>query len=418
MPKLGNLPSNNFIITHGVALEIEKDIYVANLPSHPYRLQRDIGGRNKRLIIPIVLRADANYPIGRLRNIVAAMVESGEAIIIDATDLAGMENIFGIGYVVDRPPEMGLPNWTETRLTFQLLPPWGFIYTNTGIAELWDLERMTHGSRYDPTAMDSVFKVDWVSSPKKISYEVIAVNTGATSDFIKLETCIPNALASAKYKLYSWNGTSYVLFADAGAATYNSGNLYYLDGQTATTKFGSGAGCRIYDYASTGAVGNPIAGDVNAGTMTYSNSFGTSKRFGYAIKFPASTGSRAVTGSNAANKVRLKIEIFFDDEYTSYQLKPSAVAPPMVVGESHRGPVTILAENSNTTSKSLILTDYTGAYRYAEFRQDGGMWWVDSFTYQADNPSGDESVIFRDPTSKRLAIKRKLHGSVRTVWVM
>lgn len=414
--KVGVLPPNNFAVEN-VSYTVNKEVYSAGIPGYPHFFQRDLGSRSKQLSLTIALIADENYSLATLNNMLTAMIETAEAVVVDLTDV--YPGVFGVGFVRRSPPSLELPTFTRTGLEVDLLPPWGFTVLNEGNARLWDLDRMGVGSRLDPTVVNSKFIVNWNSGPKTISYEMIVDHEGASAGWVKLELFIPDALAAEKARIYSWNGAAYVLFADYGATpSYTSGNLYYLDGQTATTKWGSGLGARLYDVASLNAVGNPLAGDSAAGAMTYSGMFGTSKRIGIAIKFPASTMSRSLSGSGAADKVRLKIVFYFNDEYTTYQSLPSTTAPPLTPGETKRGPLSILAADSTADGVILRLMDYTGLKTFYEWRNNGGLYLIDKAGYVPSPPSGDTTIIYKNPADGITYVRKVVANLMRDLRVV
>jgi len=237
-------------------------------------------------------------------------LNGGDPVIVDLTDVHRGE--FFIGYPLGDPVPLTGSGGVETTLRLQLLPPWNTTIVNTGKAELWDLNPLNQYSVLDPTEGYCEFQVDWTA--KKVSSELILVHKHSLDAWLYLEWMRPDNSADPEARAYSWDGANYQLFADwTGAGSYTSGNLYYLDGQTATTKWGLGLGCRLYQEGDRGAAANPIAGDAAAGAMTYSSHFGTLKRMGIAIKLKPDTGSEDLSGANASNKTRIKIETFFAD---------------------------------------------------------------------------------------------------------
>ena len=55
-----------------------------------------------------------------------------------------------------------------------------------------------------------------------------------------------------------------------------------------------------------------------AGDIIYTQTYGCLKRIGFAVKMPPWTGSNDLTGKFAVNKAKLRIEVYYEKEETSY----------------------------------------------------------------------------------------------------
>lgn len=93
--------------------------------------------------------------------------------------------------------------------------------------------------------------------------------------------------------------------------------LVFLDGTNAAD-INPSAEQNMADYGKggRGETKNPLMG--NAGSLTYSQTYGCQYRIGFAIKMPPWTGSDNLTGKFAINKAKLKLEVYHADEKTSY----------------------------------------------------------------------------------------------------
>ncbi|MGP3667597.1 MAG: hypothetical protein ACKD6N_03600 [Candidatus Bathyarchaeota archaeon] len=102
----------------------------------------------------------------------------------------------------------------------------------------------------------------------------------------------------------------------------NRPSLTFLDGTTVYKAYGTGYWNKHFTGWCSGLRGqtaNPLAYTSGAaGQITYSQTYGCMKRIAFAISMPPWTGCDNLTGRFAINKVRLKIETFYEKEETSY----------------------------------------------------------------------------------------------------
>jgi hypothetical protein len=147
-------------------------------------------------------------------------------------------------------------------------------------------------------------------------------------NWVKLEIQVPDTLTDTSewdYKLYAWGGTGYVVNAagdgflgvgKGGADFIARSRLYWLDGTTADKVYaGNFDAVEAYPQDERG---NTKTGYWGVGSITYSQTYGCKHRVGFAVKMPPWTGSNDLTGKFAINKAKLKIEVYYDKEDTTF----------------------------------------------------------------------------------------------------
>jgi len=156
-------------------------------------------------------------------------------------------------------------------------------------------------------------------------FDRMVVDTG---QWVKIEHQIPDEMKKGTAyhtNYYSWNvgsGAYAAAFAAVSIASgdINTGYLYLLNGSTVSTVKGAVTlGARPYLVGAKGETktDGPGNGDNNAGDITYSQLKGLKYKGGVAVFMPPSTMCRDTTGIGAINKAKLKIEVYFNDEYSS-----------------------------------------------------------------------------------------------------
>ncbi|MHB8565719.1 MAG: hypothetical protein ACYC7D_05325 [Nitrososphaerales archaeon] len=170
----------------------------------------------------------------------------------------------------------------------------------------------------------------------------IAVDTGK---WTYLECYLPdnvsswtNAYDGASLFFYAWTGASYAL---ANTSTPDGSNsaapayVFTLDGTSFQNVYSNitEKSSILYVVGSTGTTQNLnkdgqeySGGSGVASTITYSSTYGTNSRIVFAVKLPPATSdstsgnypSNDLSGMQAINKVRLKIEVYYASEDTTY----------------------------------------------------------------------------------------------------
>ena len=160
----------------------------------------------------------------------------------------------------------------------------------------------------------------------------IAVDVGNP---VYLECMIPDNVSqyvSSSYPitLYTWNGSSYALmsgegaFGDGGTSTI----FYYLNGAEENqiwNIYGGG----LYSPNAVGQNGQKCTAASASSlpsTLTYTLLWGSNNRFGFEVRMPPATSdsssgnypSNDLTGSQAINKVRIKVVVYYSNEDTTY----------------------------------------------------------------------------------------------------
>jgi hypothetical protein len=147
-------------------------------------------------------------------------------------------------------------------------------------------------------------------------------------NWVKLEVQVPDMLDSSKrnVKIYSWDGSVYNILVGGDTEDNNPSPDWYnpvlfMDGSTGQGVYGSGKNpYTIYYKSQRGETANNIYnfGLTPPSTITYSQTYGCLKRVGFAIKMPPWTGSDDLSGRFAINKTKLKIEVDYEKEETSF----------------------------------------------------------------------------------------------------
>lgn len=261
-----------------------------------------------------------NDPTQQTVEELKSLAGSQKFMIFDATDTYDGVLFFGkpreFRWLLDEH-EGTIRNYS---FTFFELAAWGTLYINNGNARMADL-LYTHLQKWlNPLWGRNNIDID--RTGEDVTFETYLLNTiDAAAAWSRFEMFVPDVLASAKCKVYSWDGAAYhsTPFLNFQTPTYNSDYLEFLDGVTATTKYGSGNGAACYDQGALGDTKAVLAGDSAAGSIVYSMMIGTKYRLGFAVKMPAKTDSDDLTGSNAANKVKIKVEISYSKDKTTYE---------------------------------------------------------------------------------------------------
>ncbi|MGI0080094.1 MAG: hypothetical protein ACRECH_10765, partial [Nitrososphaerales archaeon] len=146
---------------------------------------------------------------------------------------------------------------------------------------------------------------------------------------VPLEFQIPDAVSqTTQYPIVvqSWNGSSYLTFSEESAqgdTVQNPNNISYLDGSTSAQLFPAGSWSGTYP---PGAIGVSVQDSQGHTTLVYTTTYGTNERFVNKVKMsPATSDSNSgsypsndLTGFQAINKVRLKVQVYYSSEETSY----------------------------------------------------------------------------------------------------
>src|SRR5579875_240019 len=121
----------------------------------------------------------------------------------------------------------------------------------------------------------------------------------------------------------SWNGSAYNDQSSLDAFGNGAGGTPYsfLDGETANQLYSG-----WWFSWPPGTVGSTVSGPNGNGNLTYTQTYGCNERLAYAIKLPPATSDSAsgnypsndLTGFQALNKVRLKIQVYYSNEDTTY----------------------------------------------------------------------------------------------------
>ena len=120
---------------------------------------------------------------------------------------------------------------------------------------------------------------------------------------------------------YSWDGSTFQKFADYDAEAWESiywDGLYFLDGSNRDNLYVSSDGYGSWKWGNRGETANRLQGAKASSEITYSQTYGCLKRISFGIKMPPWTGSNDLTGKFAVNKAKLKIEVYYEKEETSY----------------------------------------------------------------------------------------------------
>lgn len=145
--------------------------------------------------------------------------------------------------------------------------------------------------------------------------------------WVEVEAYVPDVFATVEGKvgLFAWDGANYNQFAYYGGGggvyrywiytTTYSQMLRFLSSHSAYDVFGDTKGFAGYEEGYRGETKNRTGGDSDSGsTITYSSYYGCKKRIGFALKMPPDTLSSDLTGNGAINKVKLKLEVYYDQE--------------------------------------------------------------------------------------------------------
>jgi hypothetical protein len=150
------------------------------------------------------------------------------------------------------------------------------------------------------------------------------IDRGGVDNWTKIEIRIPDTLISSDYyiQVYQWNveANSYSLVCRWNDYAQSFGFPYFLDGSLGSDFYGSSLIRNSHGDYFQGQKGETKSGwfVASAGSITYSLSYGCKQRIGYTIKMPPWTGSDDLSGKFAINKAKIKIEIYYDKEKTTY----------------------------------------------------------------------------------------------------
>ncbi|MEW5760713.1 MAG: LamG-like jellyroll fold domain-containing protein, partial [Candidatus Thermoplasmatota archaeon] len=144
-----------------------------------------------------------------------------------------------------------------------------------------------------------------------------------TGQWVKVESFVPDKLLASisGMKLNFWNTDtgSYATANTWDAEGLNgpstaANQIHFLNGLDATEMYGDSGGggntLTVYKKASREQTLSALQG--NAGSITYSSSYGVQKRIGFAIKMPPDDGQDSST--YGISQVKLKLEVYYDDE--------------------------------------------------------------------------------------------------------
>jgi|GEM_PF-2250143 len=155
-------------------------------------------------------------------------------------------------------------------------------------------------------------------------------------NWVKVEVQVPDSLSladSPNLVIYMFDPNTSSYKGAFGFNVYTTGwgskgewsnesETYLLSGDTFYNIYGWGRYINAYRQASRGETADQLpyanTGEPPA-TITYSQTYGCQKRIGFAVKMPPWTGCSDLTSRFAINKLRLKMEIRYAREETSFQ---------------------------------------------------------------------------------------------------
>ena len=153
-------------------------------------------------------------------------------------------------------------------------------------------------------------------------------------NWVKCEIQIPDNLKNGYHFpiAYSWDGSAWKQWIQTlkNAPNLNVGELYTLNGENIfdiyglTTDNDCGAAYTLKNKSETVTLDDVkdtdgvFRVDPDAYPFTYTQTYGCQKRIGFAIKMPPWTGCDDLESLFAINKVKLKIEIYYEKEKTTY----------------------------------------------------------------------------------------------------
>ncbi|RLI25326.1 MAG: hypothetical protein DRO52_04210, partial [Candidatus Hecatellales archaeon] len=204
--------------------------------------------------------------------------------------------------------------YTPFTLTLEEAPYWGRTTILQGEnAKLKSLDEAESGREIlSPLWADYAWT--WSRMAKQFSLEYILENTGASDEWVKLETHVPDHLREGEdIRLYAWNpeAGAYDLkpFARWNAEEgvhieFDHTRAWLLDGSKLSDHYANAEDClTTYPKGLRGEILTALAG--NAGNITLSLTHGCKHRTTYAIKLPAS------------KKIKIKIVVSYEEEATT-----------------------------------------------------------------------------------------------------
>lgn len=313
MVKLGSLTASDGLYIQDVDPQYTKKLISYDIRNYG-SIFYDSGVRFRRFTVSAELVMPDGTSIDPTFQKMQSYARRKLPVIFDLTDEYPSFG-FLIGVITDFPARLppGQKFWAPISFTFQLLRPWGTMIVNEdSFICVRDLTWKGDLGVADPTI--GVHNFSYNESGKEFKAEFVIWNShpAANRDSI-LEFFLPDNID--KFHVESWDGSAWQMFLNDTTDTYDSDKLYYLDGQTATQKWGSGNGAALFDFGERGDTvavkfGESIADEeitIRAGTM---------KRVLVYIKYPPKT-SAGLQSAPYATRIRIT-GVYTGDDDTSY----------------------------------------------------------------------------------------------------
>ena len=192
-------------------------------------------------------------------------------------------------------------------------------------------------STYGSPSLSSIVTMQWSarncvnSVTAKVWVDEVAVDFG---NWIHLEMMIPDNVSQnqtpASVQVSSWDGSIYDVVAEEGAqgdgATISETGAHTLDGSNFGMFYPSTESCGIFVPGQFSTAQELASGNDPVSSILYTSSFGAANRFVFSVKMPPATSdsvsgnypSDDVSGNQGINKMRMKVQIYYSNEDTTY----------------------------------------------------------------------------------------------------
>ncbi|MFQ5799769.1 MAG: hypothetical protein ACE5H0_13900, partial [Bacteroidota bacterium] len=178
--------------------------------------------------------------------------------------------------------------------------------------------KMTSIGSPNPSTVRNIRVTYTTTGTRYIDRMVVDVGNWITIEGLVPDTLLQGSGSAFRWKLSSWDESAGDFHTNPFATLFDNGNpggsgwiyLEFLD-ETLSSNIWSGQAeaYTIFPEGERGEAKDKLYGNVSS--IIYSLYYGTLNRIGFAVKMPPSTESDDLTGSNAINKVKLKLEVYY-----------------------------------------------------------------------------------------------------------